>query len=198
MNYLAHLALSGIDENIIIGNFIGDFVKGKAYLKYPKPIQNGLILHRRIDFYTDNNEHILEGIHLIAKTQGKFAPILMDMYLDYFLANNFNFYYSSTLLDFQTSMYKVIDDNYDLIPSKAKHMYDYMKVGRWLERYKTIEGLEKSLIGLSKIVKYENNMDKGINELLTYKSKLNKIFNVFYPQIVDFCEKEILKLKLDK
>jgi len=35
MNYIAHFALSGNSEYIKIGNFLGDWVKGNNYLKYP-------------------------------------------------------------------------------------------------------------------------------------------------------------------
>ena len=55
MNYLAHLLLSGKNEDLLIGNFIADAIKGNDYLKYPKSIQNGIILHRFIDDFTDSN-----------------------------------------------------------------------------------------------------------------------------------------------
>ena len=35
MNVLAHIYLSGDSDQIIIGNYIGDYVKGRDYLKYP-------------------------------------------------------------------------------------------------------------------------------------------------------------------
>ena len=31
MNYLAHLLLSGNDEDVIFGNFIGDAIKGQSW-----------------------------------------------------------------------------------------------------------------------------------------------------------------------
>ena len=55
MNYLAHVYLSGSDEFLCIGNFIGDHVKGKAYFDYPETIQNGILLHRKIDYFTDQH-----------------------------------------------------------------------------------------------------------------------------------------------
>ena len=55
MNFLAHLYLSKSNENIIIGNFIADAVKGKKYNNYPKEIKAGILLHREIDNYTDNH-----------------------------------------------------------------------------------------------------------------------------------------------
>ena len=39
MNFLAHLYLSGTNEKILVGNFIGDYVKGRKYEIYEKAIQ---------------------------------------------------------------------------------------------------------------------------------------------------------------
>ena len=55
MNVLAHIYLSGDSEKIIIGNYIGDYVKGRDYLKYPEPVRKGIILHRHIDAFTDRH-----------------------------------------------------------------------------------------------------------------------------------------------
>ena len=55
MNYLAHVYLSGANEALIIDNFIADHVKGKAYLDYSKTIQKGILLHRKIDHFTDQH-----------------------------------------------------------------------------------------------------------------------------------------------
>ena len=55
MNYLAHLLLSGNDEDVIFGNFIGDAIKGKQYQDYSGSIQKGILLHRQIDTFTDSH-----------------------------------------------------------------------------------------------------------------------------------------------
>ena len=61
MNYLAHLVLSGKNEEVLFGNFIADAVKGKSYLTWSKNIQKGILLHRFIDHYTDTNPHYFAG-----------------------------------------------------------------------------------------------------------------------------------------
>ena len=53
MNYLAHIYLSGNDPDLIFGNFIADAVPGKQYKNYSNRIQEGIILHREIDSFTD-------------------------------------------------------------------------------------------------------------------------------------------------
>ena len=55
MNYLAHIYLSGNDPDLIFGNFIADAVPGKQYKNYSNRIQEGIILHREIDSFTDQH-----------------------------------------------------------------------------------------------------------------------------------------------
>ena len=55
MNYLAHATLSFGNAEILTGNIIGDFVKGKEKLTYPVAIQKGITLHRLIDEFTDTH-----------------------------------------------------------------------------------------------------------------------------------------------
>jgi hypothetical protein len=48
VNFLAHIYLSGDDEKLITGNFIGDYVKGKNFLEISRKNQaRNLILHRK-------------------------------------------------------------------------------------------------------------------------------------------------------
>lgn len=53
MNFLAHIYLSGNNELLKIGNFMADGIRGKQFEIYPKAIQNGILLHRAIDSFTD-------------------------------------------------------------------------------------------------------------------------------------------------
>ena len=187
MNYLAHLALSGEQDEIMVGNFMADFVKGKKYKAYPEEIQKGIILHRKIDYYTDTHEIIGEGLQLIYKDHGKFSGILMDMYLDFFLARKFQDIYDTSVSAFQTDAFKKLEKFSTVFPQPVDYMFTYMKKGKWLERYQTKNGLEKSLKGLSSRIKYENNIDDGITTLEKYHDELEVVFDTFYPQIQNMC-----------
>jgi len=55
MNYLAHAYLSFNEPEILIGNLISDFVKGKKKFSYSPGIQNGIAIHRAIDQFTDDH-----------------------------------------------------------------------------------------------------------------------------------------------
>jgi len=44
MNFLAHLYLSPDNEDILLGNFIADAVKGKTFDNYKQSIKNGILI----------------------------------------------------------------------------------------------------------------------------------------------------------
>ena len=100
MNYLAHIFLSGENEEIIIGNFIGDYVKGQDFKKYSESIRKGIILHRNIDSFTDRNEIILKAKSLLKKKYGKYSGIVVDIFYVYFLTKNWHVFSRLPLDDF--------------------------------------------------------------------------------------------------
>ena len=55
MNYLGHLVLSGCDEKILLGNFLGDHISNKMLHLYDSSVQKGINLHREIDTFTDSH-----------------------------------------------------------------------------------------------------------------------------------------------
>ena len=68
MNYLAHIFLSGNDRCIQIGNFIGDGVKGDGYKQYPRKFQQGILLHREIDAFSDRHPLVREAVGIGRET----------------------------------------------------------------------------------------------------------------------------------
>ena len=43
MNYLGHLVLSGQDDEVLLGNFMADAVKGSSYKMYSTGVQEGIL-----------------------------------------------------------------------------------------------------------------------------------------------------------
>ena len=82
MNFLAHIYLSGEgNELLTIGNFIADTVRGKEYLQYPEAMQRGILLHRRIDTFTDAHAIFRKSKHRLVPTYNHYAGVLVDIFL---------------------------------------------------------------------------------------------------------------------
>ena len=58
MNHLAHLALAGESPHLVVGGFLGDFVKGRLDNRFEPGIEAGIRLHRAIDAFTDHNPKV--------------------------------------------------------------------------------------------------------------------------------------------
>ena len=84
MNFLAHIYLSGEDTPLMIGNFIGDFVKGNEYKNFPADIQNGVLLHREIDSYTDSHEIVLESKKRLREKYRHYSGVITDIFYDHY------------------------------------------------------------------------------------------------------------------
>jgi acyl carrier protein phosphodiesterase len=96
LNFLAHTYLSGDDDDLKIGNFLGDFVKGRlnklSNSQYPEGIIKGMALHREIDFFTDSHPIVRKSIDRLQPKYHKVSGIVVDMFYDHVLAKNFALY----------------------------------------------------------------------------------------------------------
>jgi acyl carrier protein phosphodiesterase len=103
MNYLAHAYLSFDDEEILTGNIISDFVKGKKKFDYPSRIQAGINLHRIIDNFTDQHEATREAKEFLRPHYRLYSGAFVDVVYDHFLANDKTVFSNSTELEYPIS-----------------------------------------------------------------------------------------------
>lgn len=83
MNFLAHLYLSGDDSEIMVGNFIGDFVKGRNLNeRFEERIVKGIELHRSIDAFTDSHPVVTLSKNRLRDKYRHYSPVIVDMFYD--------------------------------------------------------------------------------------------------------------------
>jgi acyl carrier protein phosphodiesterase len=148
MNYLAHAFLSFNDPEILVGNMISDFVKGKKKFDYPMRIQAGIMLHRIIDTFTDNHPATKEAKEFFRPHYRLYSGAFIDVVYDHFLAIDTNEFTESSLFNFSHQVYHSLEENKQWFPDRFAGMFPYMKSQNWLFNYRTIWGTEKSFGGL--------------------------------------------------
>lgn len=188
MNFLAHLYLSGNDEEIIIGNFIADHVKGKAIEKFSDGIRSGILLHREIDAFTDSHPIFLQSKHRLSENYHKYAGVITDMFYDHYLSSTWNDYSNESIDSFTSRMYKIVMKKYLILPTKTKYLLPFMAKNNWLKAYGTFEGLERALKGMEKRTPFDSGMGNAIVDLKKDYSLYLDEFKEFFPQIVSFSE----------
>lgn len=183
MNYLAHLYLSGKNEDVLIGNFIADSVKGSKYKDYSIDIQRGIVLHRQIDTHTDAHPNFRTSTKRLHKNYGHYSGVIVDIFFDHFLAKNWKHYSSITLADYAQKCYAILNKNIQMMPEKAQYILPYMTKGNWLLSYASIEGISSVLSGMNRRTNGRSGMDKATFELQQFYSEFEADFKIVFKDL---------------
>ncbi|WP_299251567.1 acyl carrier protein phosphodiesterase [uncultured Cytophaga sp.] len=185
MNFLAHIYLSGSDQQSMIGNFIADSVKGKEILIYSSEIQEGIKFHRFIDTYTDTHPTILEAKKIIAPYFGKYNAVVIDIYMDHFLAKDWNHFSNVPLEAFSQSVYAILDTNKSILPDRLQEILPYMTKQDWLSNYAYFHGMEQVFKGMSRRAAFVSHMEDATEVLKKHYAEFQECFNDFFPSLVE-------------
>jgi acyl carrier protein phosphodiesterase len=184
MNFLAHLYLSGNDPEVMVGNFIGDFVKGRNLLQqFSTPIVKGIELHRSIDEFTDKHAVVKQSKDRLRATYRHYAGVIVDVFYDHYLAKYWNMYHDQLLPDYAAYAYTTIGDHDYMLPAGVKQMLPYMIRGNWLVHYARIEGINRALTGMARRTPYESRMDEAAIDLQKYYDEFKAEFELFFPEL---------------
>lgn len=190
MNFLAHIYLSFNDDEISIGNFIADSIRGNRYTHFPKAIQKGILLHRAIDTYTDAHPIHKKSSKRLHANQGHYSGVVVDVYYDHFLAKNWLEYSEEPLESFVDRFYTLLSDNYEILPEPTKKLMPYMMEDNWLLNYAHIEGIDRVLKGLYRRTGKRSNMDKAVLDLRKHYDLFESEFHSFFKDLVIFSQQK--------
>lgn len=186
MNFLAHLYLSGNDEQLMIGNFIADSVKGSAYQKFPEGIKKGILLHRAIDFYSDNHSVFLKSVERLRPNYRKYAGVIVDIFYDHFLAKNWRSYSDKPLQQYASEVHSLMLKNVLHFPEKSLMFLRYAFRTNLLVSYASTEGIGEVLYGMSRRTTFKSNMELAKKDLLENYSEFEKEFEIFFEDAQQF------------
>ena len=194
MNFLAHIYLSGEDEDIIIGNFIADEIKGNRYLKFPPKISKGILLHRAIDTFTDAHPTVRKSTAKLHKNYGHYSGVIVDVLYDHFLAKNWSSYHSQPLDEYVQDFYKLLRDNFTKLTPRIQKMMPFLITQNWLLSYATVEGIGKILAQMNMRVKGNTQMDQAVNELKEHYDEFEAEFTSFFDEIIIHSKQKLVEL----
>ncbi|MEN0051576.1 MAG: ACP phosphodiesterase [Bacteroidota bacterium] len=184
MNYLAHLFLSCEDEELLIGNFIADFVKNRYREELSPRVLEGIQLHRVIDSFTDRHPVVVQTTRLLHPKHHKYSPVLMDVFFDYLLAENWEMYSQESINDFSTRVYAILSKNIDQVPAPFQARTLSMVQHHWLMSYMMLEGMEDTFERMKRRVSKPEYLDDAVLSLQEHHETLTKTFHTFFPEII--------------
>lgn len=188
MNFLAHLYLSGENNDIIIGNFIADHVKGNSTAQFGNGIRTGITLHRAIDLFTDTHPVVRGAVDRLRPDYRKYAGVIVDMYFDHFLAAGWQNWSVEPLHEFTARMYGLLMASFEILPPRTRHMLPHMVKHDWLLNYGNFEGLHLALSGMAHRTPFMSMMETAADKLIDDYSYYQDSFEAFFPELKKYTD----------
>jgi len=183
VNYLAHLYLSGDDTALRLGNFIADHLKNRPVSYYPADIQRGIRLHHAIDAFTDSHGVVGQSKARLQPEFRKYAPVIVDVFYDHFLAKRWTDFHPVPLAEFSRSIYAEMNRQFELLPERAQGMLPFMEKYDWLTNYGQLEGIRRVMNGMSRRARFESGMERAPAALEAHMDAFGQEFDLFFPEL---------------
>ncbi len=189
MNFLFHLYLSGNDPELLVGNYMGDFVKGRLEGSFPPGIERGIRLHRRIDTFAGGNGHFLRSKRRLDPSLGHYRGVMVDLFYDHFLALNWDKYGCCPYGRYLADASRIVQSHAAFLPGSL-HRLTPVIFGDLLPSYLEVEGIGRALGRMSSRIARPNPLGKGAGELRLHYEGLGGDFREFLPEVREFVREE--------
>jgi acyl carrier protein phosphodiesterase len=190
MNFLAHLYLSGSDPDVMTGNFIGDFVKGRPHYQHmPEKVIAGIELHRIIDAFTDSHPIVASSKKRLWPKYRHYSGVIIDIYYDHYLAKNWGDYHRVLLPDYADDCYHVLQSRTYALPEPVYSLLPHVIRGNWLVNYAKLEGIHRALSGMARRTTFVSKMEESVKDLEEFYEEFKAEFQLFFPDLIEEAKK---------
>ncbi len=188
MNYLAHALLSINSNDLLVGSFLGDFIKGKPDRSLPEGIKQGIILHRKIDSFTGSHPIAVNSRNRIGPQRRRFAGIITDIVYDHFLIQHWSEFSPIPTPRFTQRVYKAIQEHGTLFNGKMQALASLPILEQLFWSNKDLEGVGNTLDTIAKKLKRNNQLTNSIEEVFRFYSEFEEDFLEFFPILIRYGE----------
>jgi len=178
-----HLFLSGSDPEILVGNLMGDFVKGRLDDRFSPGIRRGIEIHRKIDSFAAGNAFFLQSKRCIDPCFGHYRAVLVDIFYDHFLARDWDRYSPVLLDEFIRISHQTLSRYQSQLPPRLLELLPRMFSRHWLIAYQEPAGIEIALRRMSDRLARPNPLAEGFAELTKKRDLLLSDFRCFLPEV---------------
>jgi len=189
---LAHATLADTDGQELTGALMADYFSGQNLDDYPRGIRTGIEQHRAIDAFTDYHPVFMTCRSAIA-TEGSprfTAGILADIFWDHVLASEWDTWGRRSsdmhLEQFCGAVYGKLALSATWHSPAFRQAYTWISGKSWLSAYAHVEGIERTLEGISTRMSGNINLAGTITIMTKLDTSLRNGFSSFWPELLAF------------
>lgn len=166
-----------------MGNFLGDFVRGKQIERLPAGVQRGVQMHRAIDRLTDTDEDVRRLNQTIARRHGRYAGVLTDIAFDHYLWRNWDTFGPEPFGDFTQTAYANLYARRAYMTDRVRGYVNGMVKDDWLRLYTTRPGMQRVFDRLRPRLSRPELLT-GVEDLLQdHDQAFNRTFRLLFPRL---------------
>ncbi|QUX91413.1 DUF479 domain-containing protein [Marinomonas sp. A3A] len=191
MNYFAHLHIAAITNTSWVGNLLGDFPVDASHLD--ADLLAGWRLHQKVDVMVDKHEASLFFRSMPRKGRRRFAGIVQDIAMDYWLIQNWT-QFSTVPLDVfcEQAVIGLVKDK-DRSPERLKNMISSLEYENWLSNLGTLDGVDRTIRSIMRRWKHGEHLQGFVDDLPNVIAQAETPFLVLYPDLLDYVKQEMKK-----
>ena len=183
MNFLAHCALADTRPGILVGGFLGDFLKGPVPPELPDDVRLGLRLHRRLDAFSAVEPNIKTSVLRLPSSARRLAPVFIDLATDHFLARSFERWHGEPLTDFTARAYRALQHPPDLLPMDAARFLDFAVEHDLFAAYVDFAPLERAFGRICRRLRRPELVETCMTSLGAEYAAFEGDFVRYYPEL---------------
>lgn len=170
----------------MLGNLLGDFVKGPLTDQYPAGIMDGLRMHRAIDAFTDAHPVFQRSRTRISQPRRRYSGVIVDILYDHYLARNWHRFTDEPLRAWANRVTAFLTEHQEIFPPRLRTFVEALPRERIFEAYGTRDGVRRTFEAMSERVERENPLAGAGEELARSHSDLQADFLEFFPELMWF------------
>lgn len=149
-------------------------------------VMEGVMIHRAIDTFTDAHPEIRQLVGQLRPVHGKYAPVAVDVILDFILTTDWEHHAAMTFEDFSGWVYFIVDEHSNQLPDRVRPRVQGMRKHQWLDQYRTKAGIYNVLQRLDQRARFPSRFAEGLADLDQHYPALRQGLRSFYPDLRAF------------
>ena len=190
MNYIAHIHLAFSNNTSMLGNFMGDFVKGSDLSYLPEHLQEGIQIHRKIDSFIDHHDISTELKAQFPNNIRRLSGVILDVFYDHLLCLHWQSFCNSPLEEVLEQFYDEMSASDIVLTQWYGTVRQNLLRHQWLSDYQHVDACLRAYKAIEKRLKGKHLFaDEGFEFVVENMSNIEQRFVEFYPQAISYIRK---------
>jgi acyl carrier protein phosphodiesterase len=186
LNYIAHLHIAQHCHSDLLGNFLGDFIKGQQFVGLPQHLVFGIKLHRQVDVYTDHHPAVVALRAQFSPSIRRVAGIVIDIVFDHLLLCHWSKFANYPAEQLFSSFYTQLALFNQAVSPHFQGLSDSLIRQQWLTNYHqrssclhAFKGIERRLHGK---ISFADEAQAFVDAQFEH---FETTFLAFYPELLE-------------